>query len=757
MRHLVSKALFSAFWVAFITGLVCVAQQPTASSSPNPCPQTNESDRAACLLQQLKRSNDQLEQLLKTTNSAVLAAQDAQTAAERAQTGAVGAQQKATEAQQKATEAQQGATSAFFQTVGTQGDTTAVQKSVASTAAKAAELVKRAQRDIPVPAGGVTPGSRDNTQLLQDHVPCLETPDRLYFLRTGIPVNPPDPAQKISQQVGDLAKSSSNPRDTKILQSYSSKLSASNWRGLTPAQVRQNADKDLSAAVAEALPDATPEEKATATAQVAQQVAPAVAQAVTEPTFKRPGDIGCSMSIMPWAESSKVFGREVADAYLAVQVDVRNMDGDHEFLLHDAEFAVDAYGAQLSRFQVGHEKQIVRGVSVWGENYGRHAVNIHIVEGVGIIMGAVVGLPQPPIQNLVNATGAYQAGLIPMVNKIFPSLSTNNLNNLNDFAFSATANSRIVVPKGGSVPFVLFVPVEPLQQACWLQEGYDFQKDDGFTTACNNVCTKDECKQGKPAWHSHKSSYDNLTEIRFKYWTPIQLQALQKHSYITIAGAHFKELAAQPTLKGVICAAETDQSGAYRIASLGTKPLVCTLTGADLDTMPTLRMRPPNDTTDADAVDATVSVSGDSSTATATFATAQVKNITKPLYNLFSLDKSGKEADLKQTLKFLPAPQMTPIASPPTIGNFRTTPSLPLSGANLQQVSQVLLKDPSGAVVATMNMQSVSSDGTRLTPMNVGAADLAHLQASTKYEIWFVLSDGSQTQFDTGQSITFGQ
>ena len=41
-------------------------------------------------------------------------------------------------------------------------------------------------------------------------------------------------------------------------------------------------------------------------------------------------------------------------------------------------------------------------------------VFINIAEGIGTIMGAVVGLPQPSIDALTGATGGYHAGTIPL-------------------------------------------------------------------------------------------------------------------------------------------------------------------------------------------------------------------------------------------------------------------------------------------------------------------------------------------------------
>jgi hypothetical protein len=756
MRHFMRRsksvcgiASFAIFLALSYVGLAQQAPTPAPDSATvsSACPQTDQVERNACLIQQLKQQNDRLEQLVNKTsalnnqlNQSTSAAKTAEDKAQEVQNSANQSLGKAGIAQQSASAAQQGATSA--------------QDDVAAIEAKAQDTLKRAQQAVPVPAGAQSDRD-DHKPLLQNYIPCLQTAGKLWFLRTGLPLSGQDPAQPVIKAISDSSSLYENEVSGAAANRLSSNLSNMNLSGASKEQFQQSINTAVTAAV-QGVPATS---RSVVKEQLTSATAPAVAQAAAglpdEGGFSRPTDIGCSMSIMPWTEAWKVFGREVADEYLAIQVDVRNMDPDHDFLLHDAEFGVDAYGAGLERFQVGHEKQIVRGVSVWGQNYGRHANGIHIVEGVGIIMGAVVGLPQPSIQNLTNATGAYQAGFVPFVNKLFPNLSTNNLNNLNDFAFSATANSRIVVPKGGSVPFVLFVPIEPLLQACWLQKGYDFSSDKDFSTVCEKVCTDNNCKQGSPNWLTRRSEYTNLVTIQYKHWTPIQLQALKRHSFVAVAGAHFLELGGATTLKSINCG-PIDQSGAIDVASLGSNSLTCTLSGAGFDSMKTLRMRPPGDTSDANKIDASVTASSDGTSATATVAAADVKKIVKPLYNLFSVDSAGKETDLKQSLAFLPAPTLTPIASPPTLTDFNKTPTLSLTGTNLQQVTQVVLKDLANNTVASANAIHPTSDGTSLT-VTIGANDLAKLKDSVKYEIWFILSDANQTSYDSAQSITFGK
>ena len=47
-----------------------------------------------------------------------------------------------------------------------------------------------------------------------------------------------------------------------------------------------------------------------------------------------PFDVSCSQSILTWEETKDIFGRRLADTYVAIQVVVRNLSPDKEFLMH---------------------------------------------------------------------------------------------------------------------------------------------------------------------------------------------------------------------------------------------------------------------------------------------------------------------------------------------------------------------------------------------------------------------------------------
>lgn len=582
-----------------------------------------------------------------------------------------------------------------------------------------------------------TPQFDDDPPPVGDQVPCILTNKQNYSARSLIVPAPPTAANVLAQAAdtnaarievaqGDTKAEAQKKANTKYAQILREHYSTYSFDLLKKALSGVQAE-----AVSSAISD-IPDAQKPAAADAAQSALPTLSQIST--TFQRPKDVSCSMSILSWDEAHKALGRTIADTYIAVQVTVRNLDGNNEFLIQDAELAVDANSAQLSRFQVGHEKELARGVLQYGQSYDRQHVFINIVDGIGTILGAVVPIPQPSIDALTGATGAYHAGLMPGLHTLFPDLTTRNLNTLNDLAFSAASASRIVVPKSGSVPFVVFIAVKPLEQACWLQPGYDFYRDTPLTPACDQVCKDSACTNEK------------LLEVRFKHWTPVQVQALEAHAYALIAGTHIKAAGQPAVLNSLVCAAPTDSAGAYLQYALPASGLTCTLSGSDLDTMTALRLRSAADA--KTNLDAKVTVSGDNTTATAVLASADASKIQQSSYELYGVDKSGTEHDLNRAINFRLPPSITSGQSVPAAGTAT------LSGSNLTGVSQVVFYDATDATEIARSNVTNTAIGSITFSVPIAAALPAGPAGSPKeYAIRLLLADGANTLFDTKTTV----
>jgi hypothetical protein len=347
--------------------------------------------------------------------------------------------------------------------------------------------------------------------------------------------------------------------------------------------------------------------------------------------------------------------------------------------------------------------------------------------------------------------------LIPAFQKYFPDLSTNNLNNLNDLGFSAASASRIVVPKGGTVPFVMFVPVKPLEQACWLQKGYTPAEDFLPNTACDAIG-----KEGKRAG-KNTTSVDSPWEIptrqeAFKDWEPAQVAALERHAYAAVAGSLIQQLNETASLRAIDCGTPDTDGKVYLAGVIGKagaagKSLTCNLSGTALDTVTKLRLE---DATGTVAADAPVKAGADATTAQAVIAASDVLKLTAGSYALYSVDKSGNAANLNQTVSFVPPPVVSATPSA-TVGATTSTSAaalqsgftLTVTGSALDQITQLQLVN--GAT--TLTGGAPTGTATKITS---AFAPSATAPPQGAYEL-IVGVGPSKSSYDTGQSITVGQ
>ena len=96
----------------------------------------------------------------------------------------------------------------------------------------------------------------------------------------------------------------------------------------------------------------------------------------------RPPDVGCAMSILSYGETTKAYGYIIGKNYIGVQVVVRNLNREQEFVLHDVEFAVDTDpGGRSGRFFSGRDKIVVRALASAEASFDPRNVIVHGAQG----------------------------------------------------------------------------------------------------------------------------------------------------------------------------------------------------------------------------------------------------------------------------------------------------------------------------------------------------------------------------------------
>ena len=215
---------------------------------------------------------------------------------------------------------------------------------------------------------------------------------------------------------------------------------------------------ELAAKLGEVEKAAPPEEKAKV--ESAKNKAVAAATAALQ-TFDRPSDVSCSLSVLPWNTAKDAFGRHFANTLIAIQLTVRNLNKDDEFLLHDVQIAVDTSPGLLNRFQAGINLPIARSIGVTGQVLSVRNFAVRAAEFIGSVASSS---SIPAGTSFKDGAAVFVGAFIPAFKTLLPDQTIEQLARIDDLSFSASNNRRIVVGTRQSVTIVTFIPTKPLQR-----------------------------------------------------------------------------------------------------------------------------------------------------------------------------------------------------------------------------------------------------------------------------------------------------
>jgi hypothetical protein len=359
---------------------------------------------------------------------------------------------------------------------------------------------------------------------------------------------------------------------------------------------------------------------------------------------QRPPNVSCSFSIMPWDEAKTYFGRMVADKYVAIQVNIRNLDKQNEFLLHDIQVAVDTGLDEKSfgRFEAGRDKMIVRGVAQRGESDDRRNRTMNILSTIGSLAGGASGSLIQTVAGasaganwLSTSVAVFQGPLLSGLNKAWPDRTIANVNDVSDMAFSASSAMKTVVPTQGSVPLVTFIPQQPLGQLPFARCG---TKKKGVSATDDVAC---ELFGNKVA-----DSGNFPPSWKFERWAPAALNILKHRTFVVVAGVHIQEVSTNAVSNGISCPVLLD--GTIDLSAQdASKDISCTIAGKSLDKAASAKFEQGTST----SIAATLTPASDGNSAKLTFKASDFVG-KSGTFELFSVDSSGKETNLSQSLKF---------------------------------------------------------------------------------------------------------
>jgi hypothetical protein len=187
------------------------------------------------------------------------------------------------------------------------------------------------------------------------------------------------------------------------------------------------------------------------------QKSAAAAQAQVPIEFKTPDDLLCSRSLLSWQEAADIFGRRIANTYLVIQVVVRNLNPNSDYLIQDVVVATPT-----TRFGSGRDKLLARGVAITGQSRDPRNTIMSGLDTLAATSGAIalIGTQGTTVSDgfrgLQNGNNVL-AAFLPPLKRWFPDFTIDQLNRLNDLTFSASTTYKMLVPKGSSTPFVTLV------------------------------------------------------------------------------------------------------------------------------------------------------------------------------------------------------------------------------------------------------------------------------------------------------------
>jgi hypothetical protein len=468
----------------------------------------------------------------------------------------------------------------------------------------------------------------------------------------------------------------------------------------------------------------------------------------------RPLDVGCAMAILSWREVQVAFGRSVANEYIGVQVVVRNLNADKQFLIHDAELAVSAdVNDRLGRFYSGRDQKIVRQISVSQQAASVRNLVVNILGAVGTVASAAMPFAGPSFKD---ATGVYNGGFLAALGKTWPDHSTDQLNLLNDVGFSAsTENKAILVPKSGAAMFVMFVPSKQFKEGWWTQDcahtlltsAAQSQGSRGVGIDIDTAKTKCLATPPKPKAVSYSS------------WNPTADAIFRELAFAVVAGTHIAEQSStKPTIASLDC--KKDQLGNIDFMQQVNGSITCPLTGTNLDKVNKLKLRNAADATDNTTADGSVTVSGDTTKGNVDFPLAQIGPLQKPDYKVYAVAKDGTEDDAKQTLHlnvttayFVDVTEKATIAlAAPKTGTTAQLTTIHLTGYHLDKIGKddkIELRPNlgTGTLDFSFGNKTVSTASFDVAPSKHQAT------GDAKYELWYVPS--GKDPLDLKLSVTF--
>ncbi len=162
-------------------------------------------------------------------------------------------------------------------------------------------------------------------------------------------------------------------------------------------------------------------------------------------------------SLLDPKDVEDIFGRRIAKHFVVLQVTVTNRNKDYELLIHD--ISLDLHGLALGK-SFGKKQEVssielslLRGVAEKGQSGDRRNVTLRVLRGVGSVAAGIIGVTDFGT-SYAPSVAVWNGPLVAAYADIFPDYTINQMNRLNDSAYSANS----IIAKQHSKVMAVFLP-----------------------------------------------------------------------------------------------------------------------------------------------------------------------------------------------------------------------------------------------------------------------------------------------------------
>ncbi len=169
-------------------------------------------------------------------------------------------------------------------------------------------------------------------------------------------------------------------------------------------------------------------------------------------------------SVLDPKDVRDIFGTRIAKRFIVVQVTVTNRSKDYQFLIHDISLDAtllaggltfgSAEGPVIVHSEEGSvELHLLRGVAEAGQSGDPRNRALRFLRGAGTVAAGLIGVTDFG-SSYAPSVAMWNGPLVSAFTEVWPDMTVNQLNRLNDSAYT----SNTIVPKQQAKVMAVFVP-----------------------------------------------------------------------------------------------------------------------------------------------------------------------------------------------------------------------------------------------------------------------------------------------------------